>query len=142
MCSSDLFEALKQAELARADDQNATALVTSVATRAAERPERRRAARLNVQVPLFVYGYTPEGDPFYEDARTIAINTHGGLIFMPTIVRPGQRLLVTKEGDEQAKECIVLSVRARLAQGADVALEFPTPIPYFWGNWESPEPGP
>ena len=57
---SKIFEALKQAELARADDQNATALVTSVATRAAERPERRRAARLNVQVPLFVYGYTSE----------------------------------------------------------------------------------
>jgi hypothetical protein len=137
---SKIFEALKQAELARADDQNATALVTSVATRAVERPERRRTARLNVQVPLFVYGYTPEGDPFYEDAHTIAINTHGALIFMPIIVRPGQRLLVTKEGDEQAKECIVLSVRARLMQGADVALEFPTPIPDFRGNWESPEP--
>jgi hypothetical protein len=83
------------------------AVVTSVVTRAAKRPERRRTTRLNVQVPLFVYGYTPEGNPFYEDACTIAINTHGGLIFMPTIVRPGQRLLVTKEGDEQAKEGIV-----------------------------------
>ena len=104
---SKIFEALKQAELARANDQNATAVVTSVVTRAAKRPERRRTTRLNVQVPLFVYGYTPDGNPFFEDACTIAINTHGGLIFMPTIVRPGQRLLVTKEGDEQAKEGIV-----------------------------------
>jgi len=133
---SKIFEALKQAELTRADDQNATAMVTSVVTRVPERPDRRRTARLNVQVPLFVYGYTPEGDPFYEDACTIAINAHGGLIFMQTIVRPGQRLLVMKEGDEQANECVVLSVRARLAQGADVALEFPTPIPYFWGTQE------
>lgn len=127
--------------MARANDQNATAVVTSVVTRAAKRPERRRTARLNVQVPLFVYGYTPEGNPFYEDACTIAINTQGGLIFMPTIVRPGQRLLVTKEGNEQAKECIVLSVRARLSQGADVALEFPTPLPHFWGDWEGQKPG-
>lgn len=134
---SKIFEALKRAELTRADDPNATAAGTS----AAERPERRRTARCNVQVPLFVYGHTPEGDPFYEDARTIAINAHGGLIFMPTIVRPGQRLLVTKEGDEQTKECVVLSVRARLAHGADVALEFPTPIPHFWGNCEDQKPG-
>lgn len=57
---SKIFEALKQAELARAEHQDATAAGTSTA----ERAERRRTARLNVQVPLFVYGYTPEGDPF------------------------------------------------------------------------------
>jgi len=129
---SKVFEALKRAELARAEQQDATAVGTSMA----ERAERRRTARLNVQVPLFVYGYTPEGDPFYEDARTIAINAHGGLIFMPTIVRPGQRLLVTKEGDEQTQACVVLSVRARLTQGADVAFEFPTPLPQFWQKLE------
>jgi hypothetical protein len=129
---SKIFEALKQVELARAGQQEPTPAGKSTA----ERAERRRTARVNVQVPVFVYGYTPEGDPFYEDARTIAINAHGGLIFMPTIVRPGQRLLVTKEGDEQTQACVVLSVRARPTLGADVAFEFPTPLSQFWQNLE------
>jgi hypothetical protein len=130
---SKIFDALKQAALARADHADSA----TVGRRAAERPERRRTARLNVQVPLFIYGHTPEGNPFYEDACTIEINAHGGLISMPNIVRPGQRLLVTKSGDEQTQTCVVLCVRARLGQSFDVAFEFPTPMLHFWGNWEA-----
>lgn len=134
---SKIFDALKQAELARADDRAATTRKIGPP----KRPERRRTARLNVQVPLFVYGYTQEGDPFYDYACSIAINAHGGLMFMLTTVRPGQRLLVTKKENEETTECLVLSVRARLALGVDVAFEFPAPMSNFWGNWERQKTG-
>src|SRR5437879_11241321 len=72
---SKIFEALKRAELARADEQNATAAGTS----AAERPERRRRARGKSQFPPFASAPTPEAAPSYKDARTIASKPPAGL---------------------------------------------------------------
>src|SRR5262249_34539995 len=40
-----------------------------------------------VKLPLFVYGYGPDGTPFYEQAQTIATNARGGLISMQTPVQ-------------------------------------------------------
>ena len=121
---SKIFDALKQAESSPAK-YKATAAT-------AERPDRRRTNRINLQVPLFVYGHTPTGEPFYEEACTIAINAQGGLISMRNVAPIGQRLAVMHKRDEYPQECLVLSVRARPAYGFDVAFEFPISMPQFW----------
>ena len=121
---SKIFDALKQAESNPAKYKDTTAT--------GERPDRRRTSRTNLQVPLFVYGYTPTGEPFYEEACTIAINAQGGLISMRNVVPIGQRLAVMNKRDEYPQECVVLSVRARLEYGFDVAFEFPISMPQFW----------
>ena len=64
------------------------------------RPERRRTPRQGTPVPLFVYGYAPEGQPFYERTETMAVNVHGGSMRMETPVQLGQRLLVTNRENE------------------------------------------
>ena len=96
------------------------------------RPERRRTPRTHVPIPLFVYGHTPEGHPFYEDTSTIAINVHGGSMRMESSVQLGQRLLVTNQGNECAQPCIVVFVGARLGGTIDVAFSFTAAMPYFW----------
>lgn len=83
---SKIFDALKKAELARAKHEDTTAAGTG----SAKQPNRRRTGRVNVRGPLFVYSYTLEGDPFHEEARTIAINAQGALISMRNVVPPGQ----------------------------------------------------
>jgi hypothetical protein len=133
---SKIFDALKRAESERAKHQDTRAAGTGIA----ERLDRRRTARVKVQVPLFVYGHTLKGGPFYEEARTIAINAQGGLISMRNVVRPGQRLVVVNKEDEQTQECVVLSVRARPGHRLDVAFEFPTPMPHFWRNLDRQKP--
>lgn len=100
------------------------------------RPERRPATRTFVQIPLFVYGYPPEGEPFYEEVTTVAIHADGGVISMETVVRPGQLMLVTNKGNEQAQQCVVVSVVARLGNKLDVEIKFPVPAPKFWRNVE------
>jgi general secretion pathway protein A len=42
-----------------------------------------------IKLPLFVYGCSPEGEPFYEHAHTVATTARGGLVSMNTPVRPG-----------------------------------------------------
>lgn len=86
-----------------------------------------------VKLPLFVYGYGADGNPFYEHAHTIAMNPRGGLISMSTPVQPGQRLLITNKENERSQECVVEFLGARLSRGVDVAFEFPSPMPEFWG---------
>jgi hypothetical protein len=122
---SKIFEALKQAESAR---------INSGAD-AAQRPERRRTPRVRVQIPLLVYGYKGK-NPFHEDACTVEVNAHGGLISMRTALRPRQKLLVMNKGSESKERCIVLAVRARQERGFDVVLEFLDPAPQFWQDLE------
>ena len=86
-------------------------------------PERRRTRRICVYVPLFVYGYTGD-NPFHEDACTVEINAHGGLISMQTAVLPGQKLLVMNKTNESTQQCVILCVRARQERGFDVGFEF------------------
>jgi general secretion pathway protein A len=89
------------------------------------------------KLPLFIYGYWPDGTPFYEETQAIATNPRGGLISMRTPVQPGQRLLITNKKNECSQECVVELLGASLARGVDVAFEFSTPTPDFWGPVET-----
>lgn len=102
------------------------------------RPERRRTPRQHVPIPLFVYGYAPEGHTFYERTETIAVNVHGGSTRMDTAVQLGQRLLVTNRENDCSQPCIVVFVGQRLGGGFDVAFSFTAEMIHFW---EKPGPG-
>src|SRR5262249_16180123 len=83
-------------------------------------------------LPLFIYGYWPDGTPFYEETQSIATTTRGGLVSMRTPMQRGQRLLITNKENECSQECVVEFVGANLARGVDVAFEFSVPTPHFW----------
>src|ERR1700747_2710049 len=104
-------------------------------TSIAEHTNRRATSRIYVRLPLFIHGYMLGGDPFYEETYTISINGTGGLILMASRFHPGQRIVVTNQGNDQAQECVVVSVAAQPA-GSYVAFKFPTPMPQFWHGLE------
>jgi hypothetical protein len=97
----------------------------------AEHTDRRATSRIDAHIPLFVYGSLLSGDPFYEETITISINGTGGLILMVSSVQPGQRIMVTNQGNDLTQECVVVSVDVQPA-GSYVAFKFPTPMPQFW----------
>lgn len=125
---SKIFEALKELESTKSSD--------TVATR---RLERRRTPRVRVHIPLLVYGYKGKS-PFHEDASTVEVNAHGGLISTQTALRPRQKLLVVNKGNESKQRCTVLSVRVLQECGFEVAFEFLNPAPRFWQE-QDPETG-
>jgi len=127
---SKFLDALKLAELFRARRKDAKP--AGIRTAILNHSDRRRTTRIQVDVPLFIYGYTQSGSTFYEETHTIEINGGGGLVAMTSRVKPGQRLAVTNEGNDQTQECVVVSVRAQLAHANHIALKFPTPMPQFW----------
>ena len=77
----------------------------------------------------------PGGIPFCDEAYAIAINAHGGLISLKTVLQPGQRLLlVLNARTKRIQECRVVFVGARLAGTVEVAFESLAPAPQFWRN--------
>jgi hypothetical protein len=104
-------------------------------TSTAEHTDWRATSRIHAHLPLFIYGALPDGDPFYEETFTISINGTGGLIWMVSSVQPGQRIMVTNQGNDQTQECVVVSVAAQPA-GSYVTFKFPTPMPQFWHGME------
>jgi hypothetical protein len=104
-------------------------------TSTAEHMNRRATSRIDAHLPLFIYGSLLGGDPFYEETLTISISATGGLILMVSSVQPGQRIMVTNQGNDQTQECVVVSVEAQPA-GRHVAFKFPSPMPQFWHGLE------
>jgi hypothetical protein len=104
-------------------------------TSTAEHTGPRVKGRTNAQLPLFIYGSLPGGDPFHEETFTISINETGGLIWMASRVDAGQRIMVTNQANDQSQECVVVSIVAQPA-GSYVAFRFSTPTPQFWHGME------
>jgi hypothetical protein len=129
-----ILDTLKWVELARRK------LTRGKTTGTATQRERRQTPRIYIEIPLFVYGYTPRGDPFYEEACSIAINARGALISMQSAVWARQQLLITNEGNDQTQQCVVVSAGVRPGHSFDVAFQFPIPMPQFWRNVEIGKP--
>jgi hypothetical protein len=128
MVMSKIFDSIRQADLAVAERKHSE----TPATNATKKSDHRRTPRVRAQISLLVYGYSPQGTPFIEEAYTIEINAHGALIAMKSAVLPSDRLLLTNTTNERTQECTVRTVIARPGRDVEVAIAFATPAPQFW----------
>ncbi len=95
--------------------------------------DRRRSERLDLCVPVFVYGHASDEEPFYEETKTLQVNAYGGLISMAMGVKRGQRLLLANGVAEKEQECHVVHLGSKhLNKKTNVAIEFTQPAPDFW----------
>jgi len=58
-------------------------------------PERRRAPRIHLQIPMFVCGTTAAGVEFLELTKTLDISATGASLASPRLLRSGQFLKLT-----------------------------------------------
>lgn len=95
--------------------------------------EQRRAERVPVSMPVLLYGHI-EGEPFQEQAETIDVSAHGGLVPITVEVKESQKLLLTNLLTNEDRPCRV----ARLVQTREgktlAGLEFLQPSEGFWGE--------
>jgi hypothetical protein len=74
--------------------------------------EKRRSKRLPLNIPVRVYGRTPDNLPFLDVTVTNAVNIHGGLLPLAPLVKCGQKLLLVNASTEEERECRVVTVRS------------------------------
>src|SRR4051812_40428085 len=63
-------------------------------TSTAEHTGPRVKGRTNAQLPLFIYGSLPGGDPFHEEPFTTSFNETGGLTWLPSRVDAVQEIML------------------------------------------------
>lgn len=107
----------------------------SIESRFPNKMERRQTPRSSVYVPVFVYGYASEDEPFYQETNTLQVNANGGLLRLDANVHRGQKLLVMNRVTKEEQECYVVSLAKRPKhEDLRVAVAFMKAAPGFWGS--------
>jgi hypothetical protein len=92
---------------------------------------RRRSVRVMLQVPVTVLTETPDREQVQEDAHTLVVNAHGGLLKLKMEVLAGQPLvLVNNKGVQE--QCHVVRIEQPSPDYYAVAFQFDEPAPTFW----------
>jgi hypothetical protein len=95
--------------------------------------DRRRSKRLEVVRPVFVSGHRIDAKPFFEEAISLQVSAHGGLLVLATSVRVGQELLLaTDRMQVPLQSCRVARLVSSTPLRSEVAVEFARPTPEFW----------
>jgi hypothetical protein len=105
---------------------------------------RRRSERVMLQMKVQVTAEDIERKPRQEDALTLIVNAHGGLLKMKMEVHVGQPMLVANLHNKIEQHCRVVRVDDTSPEFFSVAFEFDQPNPRFWpivfppSDWNAP----
>lgn len=135
---SRIFEALRNAQLAR----EGKLPPKPPSKDAVEVPDRRRARRWSLDIPVYVYGRGTNKEPFHEEAHTLHVNANGALLLLSVPVRKGQRLHLTNTLTQQEQDCQVVYLGTRRSRTVEAGVAFPETNPQFWQVHPAPEDEP
>lgn len=97
-----------------------------------EPTNRRRSERVMLEVPVIVLAETPEGEQLREEAQTVVVNAHGGLMKLKMELLTGQPLILVNAKTNVQERCRVVRVEYLPGAQLGVAFEFDRPAPQFW----------
>src|SRR6266851_2501982 len=105
---------------------------------------RRRSEREILQMRVTVIAEDVERKPRQEEALTLIVNAHGGLLKMKMDVQLGQPMLLVNPQNILEQSCRVVRVDDTSPDFFSVAFEFNAPNPKFWpvvfppADWDAP----
>jgi hypothetical protein len=100
---------------------------------------KRRSARVVIDIPVTVFGQDSDGKIFGEITKTLTVSAHGCLVRVNTVIDPQKPALLvnTKTGAEI--QCRI-AYRKEIEPGLhEIGLDFEQPVPRFWGVNFPPE---
>lgn len=126
---SRIYDAVKRAQSERAARQKADNKIEF---------ERRRAERVPLSVPVFVYGRGERNEPFHEETNSLVVNAHGALLILSSKVKFGQELWLTNPETRHEQACHVVHFVKKARKRSEVAIAFTEPAPAFWSRSITP----
>jgi len=85
-----------------------------------------------LQMAVTVLAETRDRRPIKEDARTLIVNAHGGLLKLQVELLTGQPLTLVHEKSGKRERARVVRVEQPSPEYFAVAFEFERPSPDFW----------
>jgi hypothetical protein len=107
---------------------------------------RRRSERVMLQIKVTVIAEDVQRKSRQEEALTLVVNAHGGLLKMKMEVHVGQPMLLANPQNRVEQNCRVIRVEDTSTEYFSVAFEFDKPNPKFWpvvfppSDWGAPRP--
>ncbi|HEY6443674.1 MAG TPA: hypothetical protein VIY66_10080 [Candidatus Acidoferrales bacterium] len=92
----------------------------------------RRSARVLLDVPLLIWGESPDQVAFREETFTVTVSAHGALVMLATGVSVGQRVLLRKLTDSVEIGGKIAYKGMPYAGLTQVGIELDQPSPEFW----------
>ena len=105
---------------------------------------RRRSERVMLQMKVTVTAEDVERKPRKEEALTLVVNAHGGLLKMKLHVHVGQPMRLANPQNNVEQNCRVVRVDDTSSEFYSVAFEFDQPNAKFWpvvfppSDWAAP----
>ena len=99
---------------------------------APEIANRRRSERVMLQIPVIVVAETRERVQVKEEAQTLVVNAHGGLLKVKMELLAGQPMLLVNSTNGLEQSCRVVRIEQTSQDYFAVAFEFDRPSPKFW----------
>lgn len=130
---SQIYDAIKRAQWERTAGKQTTGTPGF---------ERRRTERMELSVPVFVYGYGLRHEPFHEEATALIMNSHGALLVLSTEVKCGQKLILINSATQREQPCHVVHHAKKRRGDHVVAVAFAEAVPTFWSAAEDPGANP
>lgn len=93
---------------------------------------RRSSERMNLRVPVVVYGFTKHTGAFHEDTETQTVNSSGALVMLKTKLQIGDSVFVMQKSNGQEQEVRVVYLDPYTERETKVGIAFKRPIPDFW----------
>ena len=93
---------------------------------------RRRSKRLQLRIPVAVYGRNRRMGTFREETVTELVNAHGGLVALTTRVGPGETFLVVNKATQEEQQCRVVYVEPQEGLKKKVGFALLLSAPNFW----------
>jgi hypothetical protein len=92
----------------------------------------RRSARVLLDVPLMIWGESPDQHTFREETFTVTVSAHGALVMLAAKVSLGQRVVLRKLTDAVELRGKIAYTGMPYAGLTQVAIELDRPSPEFW----------
>lgn len=93
---------------------------------------RRRSKRLQVRIPVAVYGRNGRMGAFSEETVTDLVNVHGGLVTLDARVGLGEIFLVVNKSTQEEQQCRVVYVGSLEGPKKKVGFSLLLSAPNFW----------
>lgn len=92
----------------------------------------RSSERMNLRIPVVIYGFTKHTGAFHEDTETQTVNSSGALVMLRTKVQIGDSVFLMQKSNSQEQEVRVVYLDPYTERETKVGLAFKRPIPDFW----------
>ena len=129
---SEVIELASTDETSSAQTPEALPAIRHALPKEDTRNTPRSSERMDLRVPIVVYGFTKNTGAFHEDTETRMVNSSGALVMLRTRLQVGDLVFIMHKASGREQEVRVAYLDPYTERETKAGLAFKQPISNFW----------